>query len=357
MKKKLLVVLLTAVLAIAFTACGGSGSSGGGSAAGGGEGTSIADLGDVTWTYAHTGRNGDELDQYAELLKKYMEEAFPNVTLELSGSAKLGSDPERMELVREDGVEFAQFSSLEFGAAVPAADALGIAYILPQDPEKLSHVVTEGEAVNYINSILEEQGYIAMDWYPESYSCISSNKELTADLSSLKGQKIRAMNTSIDIANVKGLGASPQALDYGEIYTGLQLGTVDGQMNPLPIIEANKFYEVQKYILLSYHECVLDVTCVSPSLWASFTEEDQAKIKEVFAKVNQEAVANRAASNEKSLKAIQEGNPDITIVDMTDEQRAEWAKTVGEEAKKQYLENTGEEEGQKVLDMLAADGQ
>ena len=128
-------------------------------------------------------------------------------------------------------------------------------------------------------------------------------------------------------------------------------------MNPLPIIEANKFYEVQKYLLLSYHECVLDVTCVSPSLWASFTEEDKAAIKEVFAKVNQEAIANRDANNEESLKAIQEANPDIKVVEMSDEQIAEWAKTVGNEAKKQYLENAGEEEGQKVLDLLEADAQ
>ena len=355
--KKLVVVLLTLLLALSFTACGGSDSSGGGSAAGGDEGGGIAAMGDVTWTYAHTGRNGDELDQYAELLKKYMEEAFPNVTLELSNAAKLGTDPERKELVHEDGVEFAQFSSLEFAAAVPAAEALGIAYILPQDDEKLSHLITEGEAIKYINSLLEEQGYIAMDWYPESYNCLTSNKELTPDMSCLKGQKIRAMNTSIDVANVKGLGASPQALDYGEIYTGLQLGTVDGPMTALPIIEANKFDEVQKYLLLSYHECVLDVACVSPALWASFTDEDKAKMKDVFAKVNAEAIGNRAANNAKSLDAIKAGNPDMKIIEMSDEQIAEWAKTAGNEAKKQYLQDAGEEIGQKVLDLLEKDGQ
>ncbi len=352
-KKVLLVVGLILSMALVLAACGSSSSSSS-SSSGSSDAKSIADQGDITWTYAHTGRNGDAIDQYAKLLKKNMEAEFPNVTLKLSGNAKLGNESQRMELVHDDGVEFAQFLFLELGSSVPAAEGLGINYILPQDSDKLTYVVQDGKAIKYLNGLLADKGYQALAWYPESYSCITSNKKLTTDMSSLKGQKIRAMNSSIDVANAEGFGASAQTLDYSEIYSGLQLGTVDGQMNPPSIIAANKYYEVQKYMLLTHHECVLDVSCVSPSLWKSLSDSDKEKIQEVFNKTNAEAIKDRDKTDKEALETIKKAKPDMKIIEMSDDQINTWAKTAGEKAKKVYLKDAGED-GQKFLDLLQED--
>ena len=126
----------------------------------------------------------------------------------------------------------------------------------------------------------------------------------------------------MDIANVEGLNASPQTLDYSEVYSGLQLGTAEGQMNPLAIIQANKYYEVQKYLLLSYHECVQDVVIANPDFINKMSKSDQKKLQEVFDKVSKEAIANRAKNDAAAMEAIKKAKPDLKIVDMTDAQRA-----------------------------------
>jgi TRAP-type C4-dicarboxylate transport system substrate-binding protein len=86
----------------------------------------------------------------------------------------------------------------------------------------------------------------------------------------------------------KACGANPTPIAFAEVYLALQNGTVDAQENPLPTIEAKKFYEVQKNIILTGH--ILDslVTQVGPHVWNKLSDAD----KKVFTEVMQEAAAN-----------------------------------------------------------------
>jgi TRAP-type C4-dicarboxylate transport system substrate-binding protein len=103
----------------------------------------------------------------------------------------------------------------------------------------------------------------------------------------MKGLKMRVPDVPAYMALPRACGANPTPIAFAEVYLALQNGTVDAQENPLPTIEAKKFYEVQKNIIMTGH--ILDslVTQVGPHVWNKLTDAD----KKIFTDVMQEAAA------------------------------------------------------------------
>jgi tripartite ATP-independent transporter DctP family solute receptor len=97
----------------------------------------------------------------------------------------------------------------------------------------------------------------------------------------MKGLKIRVPDAPAYLAFPKALGANPTPIAFAEVYLALQNGTVDAQENPLPTIEAKKFYEVQKNIILTGHIADSLLTVVSPSLMGKLTPAEQKILTEV----------------------------------------------------------------------------
>jgi tripartite ATP-independent transporter DctP family solute receptor len=100
-----------------------------------------------------------------------------------------------------------------------------------------------------------------------------------------KGLKIRVPDAPAYLAFPKSLGANPTPIAFAEVYLALQNGTVEAQENPLPTIEAKKFYEVQKNISLTGHIVDSLLTVVSGQLWSKLSEPE----KKIFTDVTQEA--------------------------------------------------------------------
>jgi len=101
----------------------------------------------------------------------------------------------------------------------------------------------------------------------------------------MKGLKIRVPDAPAYLAFPKALGANPTPIAFAEVYLALQNGTVDAQENPLPTIEAKKFYEVQKNISLTGHIIDSLLSVVSGQLWGKLTADE----KKIFTDVMQEA--------------------------------------------------------------------
>jgi tripartite ATP-independent transporter DctP family solute receptor len=112
----------------------------------------------------------------------------------------------------------------------------------------------------------------------------------------MKGLKIRVPGAPIYTAFPRACGANPTPIAFAETYIALQNGTVDGQENPLPTIDAMKFYEVQPAIMLTGHIVDGLVTMLSPALWDRLSEEE----REIFTEVSREAAAR---ATEKVIEA------------------------------------------------------
>ena len=125
---------------------------------------------------------------------------------------------------------------------------------------------------------------VAVTYYGARHS--TSNKPFKS-CDEMKGLKMRVPDVPAYMALPRACGANPTPIAFAEVYLALQNGTVDAQENPLPTIEAKKFYEVQKNIILTGHIIDSLVTQVGPHVWNKLSDAD----KKIFTDVMQEAAA------------------------------------------------------------------
>ncbi|MET0209401.1 MAG: sialic acid TRAP transporter substrate-binding protein SiaP [Burkholderiaceae bacterium] len=118
------------------------------------------------------------------------------------------------------------------------------------------------------------------------------------DCAGMKGLKIRVPDVSVYMATPKACGANPTPIAFAEVYLALQNGTVDAQENPLTTIEAKKFYEVQKAIMMTGHIVDGLTTQIAPHVWNKLTPDEQ----KIFVEVTREAAA-RATDKIKKREA------------------------------------------------------
>ncbi len=140
---------------------------------------------------------------------------------------------------------------------------------------------------------------LAITYYGERH--VTSNKAINKP-EDMKGVKIRVPDAPLYTMFPRAVGANPTPIAFAEVYLALQNGTVDAQENPLPTIDAKKFYEVQKFIVLTGHITDALLSIVSSATWNKLSDADKA----IFDAVLKEAAARATAQIidiEKSLGA------------------------------------------------------
>ena len=118
----------------------------------------------------------------------------------------------------------------------------------------------------------------------------------------MKGLKIRVPDVPAYMATPRACGANPTPIAFAEVYLALQNGTVDAQENPLTTIEAKKFYEVQKAIMMTSHIVDGLTTQVAPHVWNKLTDDE----KKIFTEVTREAAARATEKIKKRESELTE---------------------------------------------------
>ena len=149
----------------------------------------------------------------------------------------------------------------------------------------------------------------------------SSNRGFK-DCAGMKNLKIRVPDVPAYMATPRACGANPTPIAFAEVYLALQNGTVEAQENPLPTIEAKKFYEVQKHIILTGHIVDAVDTQVAPHIWKKLTADE----KKIFSEVTLEAAARGTAEIlKREVELVDEFRKKgltVTEVDRSDFQKA-----------------------------------
>jgi len=149
---------------------------------------------------------------------------------------------------------------------------------------------------------------LAITYYGERH--VTSNKAINGP-ADMKGLKIRVPDAPLYTMFPRAVGANPTPIAFAEVYLALQNGTVDAQENPLPTIDAKKFYEVQKFVVLTGHITDALLTIVGGPTWNKLSEADkkifEACLKEGAAKATSEIVEiekKMSAEFEKKGKTV-----------------------------------------------------
>ena len=120
---------------------------------------------------------------------------------------------------------------------------------------------------------------VAITYYGERH--VTANKAINKP-EDMKGLKIRVPDAPLYTMFPRAVGANPTPIAFAEVYLALQNKTVDAQENPLPTIEAKKFYEVQSHIMLTGHITEALLTIIGAPLWTKLSDADKKTFTEVF---------------------------------------------------------------------------
>lgn len=145
---------------------------------------------------------------------------------------------------------------------------------------------------------------------------MTSNKVI-AKPDDMKGLKLRVPDAPIFMMFPKAVGANPTPIAFAEVYLALQNGTVDAQENPLPTIEAKKFYEVQKYITLTGHITESLVTVISSSAWQRLNADDRKAVESVLWDASTRASAEILDAENKLADEFVKRGKTVNKVDRT----------------------------------------
>jgi tripartite ATP-independent transporter DctP family solute receptor len=153
---------------------------------------------------------------------------------------------------------------------------------------------------------------VAITYYGERH--VTSNKPINKP-EDMKGLKIRVPDAPLYTMFPRAVGANPTPIAFAEVYLALQNGTVDAQENPLPTIEAKKFYEVQKYIVLTGHITDALLTIIGGPTWSKLSDADRKIFEEVLKEAAARSTTQIVDAEQKLVADFAKRGKDVVKVD------------------------------------------
>lgn len=171
--------------------------------------------------------------------------------------------------------------------------------------EKESDAIVDGPVGKKMHALLEAKGIIGLSYWELGYRQITNSKRPLNKVEDIEGLKLRVIPNPINVDWVKALGANPTPMPFPEVYAGLEQKAIDGQENPVSVIAANKFWEVQKHIALTNHQYNPQSVIFSKKVWDSLSPADRKILDDAAddaAKAQREAARAAVAANLDLLK-------------------------------------------------------
>ncbi|MGL4563639.1 MAG: TRAP transporter substrate-binding protein [Brevinema sp.] len=263
-------IMILSIGLLVFTSCGQKDSSG--------TKTQILKL-------AHNHSNGYPVDiaykKFAELVNQ---KSSGRYTIEVYPDAQLGNSVQVVELAQSGVVQFAHINS----AALESFDEIYAVFNLPYIFKDYEHFrkVMDSQYVRDVFATTIPKGFMPFIYLEGgARSFYTKNKAINSP-QDLKGLKIRVQESPTSIEMIKLLGGTPVVLSFGEVYTSLQQGVIDGAENNAPSLVQTGHAEVAKQFSLNEHLRLADFLVVSSLFWNQLSEED----KTLFSNAAQETI-------------------------------------------------------------------
>ena len=257
------------------------------------------------------------MDRFAELVAQ---RTGNRVRLRTYHSAQLGQQDEAIQQMRLGSIDFAEFNLSPLNNIAPATQVVTLPFLF-RDVAHL-HAVMDGPVGDDIAKDLEAVGIVALAWYDAGARSIYNRVRPIRAPEDLRGLKIRVQTSDLWIDLMRAMGANPTPLPFGEVYTSLQSGVIDGAENNWPSYESTRHFEVARHYATTEHSNVPEVLAVSRQRWGRLNEADRAALRESAresARVQRELWAERERVSRERVVA---GGAQVTEI----ADREPWAR-------------------------------
>ncbi len=247
------------------------------------------------------------------MAQRLAEKSGGKLTIDIYPSGQLGSEQQCVELLQIGSLAITKVSAAVMESFTRKYKALGLPYVF--ESKEHSFKVFDGEIGKELLLGTEEFWIRGLCFYDAGFRSFYTIDKPINKPEDLNGLKIRVMKSQTAMEMVKALGGSPTPISWGELYTALQSGVVDGAENNPPSLYTSHHYEVCKHYSLDEHTCVPDVLIISSKVWKTLSEQEKKWIQEA---ADESVPVQRkfwAESVEESLRVVQENGVTIHYPD------------------------------------------
>lgn len=187
-----------------------------------------------------------------EMVEQIKRESGGRLEIQIFPNNQLGGDTDMLSQVRSGALEFFTLSGLILATLVPVASINGIGFAFKGYDQVWEAM--DGDLGAFVRAAIDKSGLHAFEkMWDNGYRQITSSTHPINTPDDLNGFKIRVPVSPLWTSMFKAFGASPASINFAEVYSALQTKVVEGQENPLSLIQIAKLYEVQKYCSLTNH--------------------------------------------------------------------------------------------------------
>jgi len=298
---------------------------------------------------------GDFMTVWANNFSDHMKEwSGGRIDINVYPYGTLGATGDINELAQLGVVEFVFSDYAWISSFVPQAQVLALNYLFPTErvPEILDWMVKNGDFFPLLDKAFRKNGLVPLSVMYEGWQWVSSKKPINSP-EDMKGLKLRLMSSKLLVEDYKAYGASPTPMSYGAVYSALQTGLIDAQVNPLFAIYSMKFYEVQDYFTQLKSEPFLGI----PTANLDFFENLPEQVRQEMLRFWQDAIIPAGKwideRNAGDKAKILEEKPDAVFNVLDDAAVAEF-KERAETVYPKFIE-IGGEGSEEILDALLKD--
>lgn len=254
------------------------------------------------------------------------EESGGAMRIDIYPSQQLGSEREMLELLQIGSLDMTKVSSSVLENFAPEYQVLSLPFVFRDDAHRFA--VLDGPIGEELLEAPEPYRLRGLAFYDAgSRSFYTVNRPILTP-ADLQGEKIRVQESATAMDMVRALGGSPTPISWGELYTALQQGVVDGAENNPPSFYLSRHYEVAKYYVLNEHTAVPDVLIVGTTLWDRLTPQQRAWLqtaadasvevqKELWRESTEEALAAVREAGVEVIEDVDKGPFDAAVQAMT----------------------------------------
>lgn len=269
--------------------------------------------------------------KFQEILAK---KSGGKLTVKIFPDAQLGSEREVLELLQIGSLAITKVSAATLSNFVPEYSVLGVPYLFRDNEHKFE--VLEGEIGKSILKKGSKFWLRGLCYYDAGSRSFYTKTKPIRKPEDLEGLKIRVMNNQMAINMVNSLGGSATPMAYGELYTAIQQGVVDGAENNAPSFVSSNHYEVSKYYTLDEHSGVPDVILIGTKAWEKLSLKEKEWVQEAAEASSQAQKKFWRIAVEASMKKARDHGVEIIIPEKS--LFAHKAKSVLEEFQVTYPE-------------------
>lgn len=202
------------------------------------------------------------------------------IEVEMYPNDQLGSNAEQVQMVRDGVIQATIASTGALASYYPNIDVLNLPFAFADNAA--TYEVFDGAFGRALKADIEEElGDVVVLGFPDTggFFAVTNSQQAITDLDDFDGVRVRTMTLPSHQVIMNALGAESYPLAWGEVYSALQTGVIDGQMNPVPIISFSNFSEVQQYMTLTNHLFSPYIMLLSKSFWDGLDEQQQTVVR------------------------------------------------------------------------------